>query len=102
MCSQYWNLIAEVECPECHTKEEIELQTHWMGEVGSYVNRYHLGEKVQELRGIKEAVLDGTTNDLVGDCPNEECEAWLNVGARIKDEAVTEIWILNCTPMKRL
>jgi len=48
-----------------------------------------LGEKVYELRGIKEALLDGSNDDFIGSC--HMCEAWIDFGAKIVNEAVVEV-----------
>ena len=59
MCSMYWTLTADIACPNCGVVKEQEMQTHWMGEVGSCVNYYQLGQKIEELKGIQAAVADG-------------------------------------------
>lgn len=64
MCSAYWNLMAEVACPRCGVSEERELQTHWMGDIGSCSNFYTIGQRVDELRNIERAVCD----DFIAEC----------------------------------
>jgi hypothetical protein len=92
MCSQYWNLTAEVTCPHCGNVHEDTLQTHWMGEIGSCLNFYVLGERIPELHGIQAAVLDGVVDDFISDC--RACGNWSIFGARIVDEAVVEVFPL--------
>lgn len=77
----YWNIKAEVACPRCGKVEERELQTHWMGEIGSCLNHYRLGEKVEELKGVTAAVLDGTNDDFITNC-REGCgeSEWVRCG----------------------
>jgi hypothetical protein len=90
MCSRYWNLKATFVCPACGASAEDELQTHWLGDDGSCINHYRLGDKAYELRGIKLAVVDGSQDDFIGHC--DQCGAWIDFGARIEDEAVVDVW----------
>ncbi len=90
MCTMYWNLKAWFNCPKCGDESDVELQTHWLGCAGSCVNHYGLGERVEELKGIPEAVLDGENDRFAGICG--VCGARIGFGARIVDEAVVEVW----------
>lgn len=98
MCSEYWNLIATFRCPVCAADVvDAELQTHWQGEVGSCSNRYPLGAQVAELRGITSAVLgpDGSDEFISGGGTwgsRHPCYKWVDLGARIADGAVVEVW----------
>ena len=92
MCTEYWNLKVKVTCPHCGNEHEDALQTHWMGDIGSFLNYYRLGERVSELHGIHDAVLDGINDDFISSCPS--CRNWASFGARIKDEAVVEVFLL--------
>lgn len=92
MCTEYWNLKAKVICPHCGSEHEDDLQTHWMGDIGSFLNYYRLGEKVRELHGIQAAILDGVNDDFTSSC--RSCRNWASFGARIVDEAVVELFPL--------
>ena len=88
MCSMYWNLTATVTCPECGAvNKDTNLQTHWMGEVGSCLNDYALGAPVDELKGVDVAVPDDT---LVGGC--EKCHAAFDFEFAVKDGKVVGLW----------
>lgn len=89
MSIDYWNLRARVTCPHCGNEYDANLQTHWMGEDGSSLNYYQLGERVPELHGIQAATLDGIKDDFTSKCT--QCGKWLSFGARIVDEAVVEL-----------
>ena len=71
MCSEYWNLNTEITCPHCGVTAELNLQTHWMGDYGSCVNNYRLGDPIAELNGIADAVMDssdGGYDDFITTC----------------------------------
>lgn len=90
MCTMYWTIKEiELECPVCNKVGIWELQTHFMGDVGSCLNYYKLGEKVLELKGIKSATLDGRNDDFIGIC--SRCDKYINFGAKIKNETIEEI-----------
>lgn len=91
MCSQYWTLNAKIKCPKCQKGNIWDLQTHFMGDVGSCVNVYELGEKVEELKGIS-VLLDGKVDDFIGDCP--KCGEFFNLGANIVNGSVEKVFIL--------
>lgn len=91
MCSQYWNLNTKVKCPNCGKTRVWNLQTHFMGDIGSCVNEYKLGEKVDELDTVS-VVLDGTNDDFIGDCPN--CDKFFDFGAEIVEGKVERVFIL--------
>lgn len=91
MCSAYWNLSAEWTCPACgHVNEDAEIQTHWMGEVGSCMNRYRLGEPVAELAGIADARLPDAGDDFIDQCGG--CDVFVDLGGQIKGGAVVAVW----------
>lgn len=94
MCSQYWNLEAEVKCPECGRVFVDNLQTHFMGQIESCQNTYQLGQNVPELQGVS-VVLDGRINDFIGTC---ECGAFFDVAARIHMGKVMNVWVLPKRP----
>lgn len=107
MCSMYWTLLVNgLWCPTCGGRgrgrtrvvntladaaPEWELQTHFMGEPGSCVNYYRLGQAVPELKGVTVR-LDGTNDDFVGSCPH--CDAFLLFGAEILRSVVVAVWPL--------
>ena len=91
MCSMYWTVKAEAPCPECGSRRMRELQTHWLGEIGSCLNVYALGEPVLELEGIRTAVIDGLGDRaFVDSC--EDCKAFTHYGGRVEDESIVEVW----------
>jgi hypothetical protein len=92
MCSAYWTLKdVPFTCPSCGVASTIELQTHFMGEPGSCVNYYSLGEPVEELQDIEAVTLgDEGPDDFIGDCP--KCHAWFDFGGRIVKGAVVSAW----------
>jgi hypothetical protein len=84
----YWSLITTFECPCCGaTNSDAELQTHWLGDIGSCLNRYRIGDRVAELRGITAAHMEG--DSFVARC--SACDCWLSYGAEVKDEAIISI-----------
>ncbi len=91
MCASYWNLKAKMTCLCCGKTTIWELQTHFMGELGSYSHIYTTGETIPELQGVSVR-LDGRIDDFIGDCP--KCEALFDVGAEIVEGKVTEVFIL--------
>ena len=91
MSSDYWNLNAEALCPECGSRRMRELRTHWLGEVGSCLNTYTLGQPVLELESIAAALIDGLGDrHFVDSCV--DCRAFLHFGGRVENEAVVEVW----------
>ena len=99
MCSRYWNLDTEIVCPKCNKKSIWNLQTHFMGEVGSSGNYYKLEENIPELKNTN-IVLDGKNDSFCGDCPKCGTDAnnanWVlyDFGAEIVDGKVVKIWRL--------
>jgi hypothetical protein len=91
MCSAYWNLMAELPCPGCGDVRERELQTHFMGDAGSCVNYYRLGDEVEELRGVTVS-LDGRIDDFTAGC--DSCKSHWDVGGEIVDGKVVRVWNL--------
>jgi transcription elongation factor Elf1 len=83
MCSQYWTLKdIEFTCPFCGEGSVVELQTHFMGEIGSCSNYYKLFERVPELRNMTISLED----DFTVICP--KCRNLFDCGAEIKDGVV--------------
>ena len=91
MCSMYLTLDAKVNCPKCGEVKTWDLQTHFMGYMGSCQHYYKLGEKIDELENIS-VILDGKIDDFAGDCPN--CDAMFDLGAEIIDGRVKKVFIL--------
>lgn len=91
MCSQYWNLTADFVCPKGHMNVGANLQTHYMGEIGSCSNWYKLNEPIPELAGITVTLGVGRVDDLIGDC--DTCEKYYDFGARIVNGRVLEVWV---------
>lgn len=91
MCVSYWNLDTEITCPSCGKVSMWNLQTHFMGYLGSCEHHYKLGESVYELEGMT-ILLDGKIDDFNGDC--EECGKFFDVGAEIIKSKVKRAWIL--------
>lgn len=83
MCSAYWTITdINFTCPSCKEVSVIDLQTHFMGEVGSCSNYYKLFEHVPELRNMSVTLED----DFIGDCP--KCKNFFDFGAEISDGMV--------------
>lgn len=91
MCASYWNLDAKIKCPNCGKTNTWNLQTHFMGYIGSCNHWYKLDEKIDELKGVN-VILDGRIDDFIGDCP--KCEKFFDLGAEIVDGRVERVWIL--------
>jgi hypothetical protein len=92
MCTRFWNLKARFVCPSCGETVENQLQTHWLGDDGSCIDHYAIGERAWELRGILSAIVDGTHDNFSGHC--ERCDASIDFGARVLNEAVVDVWPL--------
>jgi hypothetical protein len=94
MCSQYWTLIdIEFTCPRCLATTKDDLQTHFMGEIGSCSNRYELGTPVEELKFISATLgprKEGYPDDFIGQCG--ECKTWVDFGAVIIDGKVIKVY----------
>ena len=91
MCARYWNLNVKVTCPGCGKRSLWNLQTHFMGDYGSYEHEYNLNEDIPELEGVS-VVLDGRIDDFNGDC--EECGRFFDVGAEIVKGKVKRVWVI--------
>ena len=87
----YWNLNTKMKCPSCGKVSLWNLQTHFMGDFGSYANEYKLNQNIPELEGIN-VVLDGRINDFTGDC--EVCDKCFDVGAEVVKGKVKRVWVL--------
>lgn len=99
MCSQFWTITTEYECPLCGSHEHGELQTHFMGDFGSCSNFYALGESVDELRGVEAGRLgEGLADDFISVCRN--CRGVIDWGARIENSAVVEVWAYRWQPAR--
>lgn len=93
MCSQYWNIEVTLTCPSCNKEITDNAQTHFMGEIGSCVNYYKVGENIPELHGCTILLGDyerGFADDLTAICP--ECDAFISCGARIESGVVLGVW----------
>ena len=94
MCSMYWTLRTPgVECGSCHALAVTELQTHFMGEVGSCGNYYALGDEVAELQGVS-AMMTGKRgdDDFIGGC--DACDQYADYGAEVVAGRVLRVWLL--------
>jgi hypothetical protein len=91
MCCEYWTLRVDYDCPLCGSHEKGELQTHWMGDLGSCLDRYEIGQRVVQLHGIEAATLGEVgPDDFISIC--RSCRAFIDWGARIEDESVVSVW----------
>jgi hypothetical protein len=91
MCSSYWNLKnVGFTCPECGALTSDDLQTHFMGVVGSCMNDYAIGQPIPELAGVSVTLGKDGPDDLIGRCL--ECDAMIDFGARIENGVVVEVW----------
>ena len=89
----YWTIKdVRLKCPACKKTSIWELQTHFMGEDGSCLNYYKIGEKVLELKGIEFATLNGENDDFIGHCLH--CDNYMRFGAKIKAETIVKIFPL--------
>lgn len=91
MCASYWTVDTKMTCPGCGKTTTWDLQTHFMGYLGSCEHYYKLGEKVHELEGVT-VLLDGRIDDFNGDC--EKCGRFFNIGAEIVRGRVKRVWVL--------
>lgn len=91
MCSAYWNLRASYACPKCGAEiKDDQLQTHFMGEPGSCMNEYQVGDKVDELSGISAPSMVAAGDDLIGIC--DDCDITIDLDAEIVDGQVVRVW----------
>jgi hypothetical protein len=89
----YWTLACEFTCPNCGEPQKGELQTHFMGDVGSCANYYNIGDEIPELQGITATlgpIDEGWPDDFIGTCFN--CLGWIDFGAIIEDGKVMKVW----------
>jgi hypothetical protein len=91
MCASYWNVKATLLCPACGKEDKWELQTHFMGYMGSCQHEYTLGKEVDELEGVT-VLLDGRIADFSGSCP--KCDARFDVGANIVAGKIEKLFII--------
>lgn len=91
MCSAYWNLNTELVCPKCGKKDLWNLQTHFMGDFGSCVNEYKLGQKVKELKNLTQ-ILDGKNEGFCSSCSC--CKKSFDLGAEIKMGKVVKVFFV--------
>lgn len=91
MCASYWNLDTKIKCPNCCKVGKWNLQTHFMGDFGSCINFYKLGQTIPELKGIT-VTLDGKIDDFIGDCPS--CDKLFDLGGAIVDGRVEKVYIM--------
>lgn len=92
MCASYWNLDTKIKCPACGQTAVWNLQTHFMGYLGSCEHFYKLNAEIDELKGI-DVLLDGRIDDFIGDC--EKCGRFFDIGAKIVKGKVKKVWILS-------
>lgn len=88
MCSQYWNLTADIAAPCGHEVKQANLQTHFMGEYGSCSNYYNLGDQVPELRDYT-GFIAGDPDGLIGDC--DKCDGWFTVNVEAQAGRVVRV-----------
>lgn len=91
MCASYWNLDTKIQCPACGKTTVWNLQTHFMGYLGSCEHFYKLNEEIDELEGV-DVLLNGRIDDFIGDC--EKCGKFFDIGAKIVKGKVKKVWIL--------
>ena len=91
MCSAYWSLKTELSCPKCEKTDVWDLQTHFMGEFGSCINEYKLGQKVEELKNVTVS-LDGKNESFCGSCSG--CNKFFELGAEINKGKVTKVFFV--------
>ena len=63
MCTEYWTLQFDHDCPLCGSHEASQLQTHWLGEFAGFSHAYELGDRLPHLRGIEAATLGHDEED---------------------------------------
>ena len=94
MCSMYWTVKdVKFTCPACGVDGETDVQTHFMGEPGSCLNRYKIGDSIPECVGITASLgslSQGYPDDFIGDCPN--CNALLDFAGRIEEGVLEDVW----------
>ena len=90
MCSAYWNLNTKLNCPACGKNGLWNLQTHFMGDFGSCLNQYKLGQKIKELSNATVS-LDGEEG-FCGDCPY--CKKFFDLGGEINKGKVVKVFFL--------
>ena len=83
----YWTLKAPAVCPSCDEVETVEMQTHWMGEVGSCLNTYDLGQPIAELEGFSGWM--PPDESFIARCG--KCQTWFDVRALFQDGAATQL-----------
>lgn len=89
MCSAYWTVTdINFTCPFCNEDSVIDIQTHFMGDVGSCSNYYKLFEQVPELQNVSATLAD----DFTGSCP--KCNNFFDFGAGIKDGKVISTYVI--------
>lgn len=91
MCSAYWNLKTKLKCPKCSNETVWDLQTHFMGEPGSCINEYELGQKVNELKKVTVS-LNGNDEGFCGSCP--DCKKFFDLGAEINKGIVKKVFFV--------
>ncbi|MBI5288882.1 MAG: hypothetical protein HY873_07910 [Chloroflexi bacterium] len=90
MGTDYWNLLADVNCPYGHPVAGY-LQTSFLGEEGSCIGHHRLGEVVPDLRRVS-VILEGDNDYFLGDC--RECKRTYRFGAEIALGKVLRVWPL--------
>lgn len=91
MCSLYWNLNTKLTCPDCGKESLWNLQTHFMGDFGSCINKYKLDQKVDELKDVTVS-LDGKEEGFCGHC--SQCHKFFDFGGEINNGKVTKVFFI--------
>lgn len=86
MCSMYWNLNVDGTAP-CGHEINHPLQTHFMGEPGSCVGYYNVGDVVPELEGFTGNLPED--DRLAGEC--DECDQFYEFDAVIEQGRVVRL-----------
>ncbi len=87
MCTMYWNYTTTFICPTCEAAVEDDLQTHFMGEIGSCSNYYTAGERVHELGDFTGELPTG--DEFIGAC--SFCSTLVELPARISCGKVVSV-----------
>ncbi len=91
MCTEYWTLRVDYDCPLCGSRELGQLQTHWLGGLASFMSLYELGERLPHLRGIEAATLGhDEESSFISTC--RTCGGYVEWGAEIIAESVARVW----------
>ncbi len=67
------------------------LQTHFMGDFGSCIDRYKLGQEVDELKGVTVS-LNGKEEGFCGSCSH--CHKFFDLGGEIDKGKVIKVFFV--------